>query len=100
MFLPPLPANGVLHLVYHVPLDALPRPPKLTIIWNGTVIDGLVCTDFDYDRRYVLASRAGTPNECRLVLDESMQPKGDPRRLGLQLGAISWEREDGLPYGF
>ena len=100
MFVPPLPANGVLHLVYHVPLDALPRPPKLTIIWNGTVIDERVCTDFDYDRRYVLASRAGVPNECRLILDESMQPKGDPRRLGLQLGAISWERADGLPYGF
>jgi hypothetical protein len=100
MLLPPLKTNGILHLVYHIPLNALPRPPQLTIIWNGTVIDRQVCKDFDYDRRYVLASRSGAPNECRIVLDETVQPKNDPRRLGLQLGGISWERVDGLPYGF
>jgi hypothetical protein len=34
------------------------------------------------------------------VLDESVQPKNDARHLALQLGGISWERVDGLPYGF
>jgi hypothetical protein len=100
MLLPPLPANGILHLVFHVPADVMPRPPKLTIIWNGTVIDEHMCINLDYDRRYVLASRHGAPNECRIVLDETVQPKNDARRLALQLGDISWERVDGLPYGF
>ena len=100
MLLPPLATNGVLHLVFHVPADVMPRPPKLTIIWNGTVVDERACIDLDYDRRYVLASRRGVPNECRIVLDETVQPKADPRRIALQLGGISWERVDGLPYGF
>ena len=98
--LPPLPSDGVLRLAFHVPIDALPRPPKLTVLWNGTVIDEVVCTDFDYERRYVVASRSGAPNECRILLDESVQPKNDGRHLALQLGSISWERADGLPYGF
>jgi hypothetical protein len=100
MLLPPIGSDGVLHIVYHVPLDALPRPPNLKIVWNGTVIDEHVCTVFDTDRRYVLASRSGAPNECRILLDETAQRKGDPRRFGLQLLGISWERADGLPYGF
>lgn len=100
MLLPPLGSNGVLRLIYHLPLNGLPRPPKLTIIWNGTVIDQRVCKDFDYDVRYVLASRSAAPNECRILLDEAVQPEGDPRRLALQLGSISWERADGVPYGF
>jgi hypothetical protein len=100
MLLPPIGSDGVLHLVYHVPLDALPRPPKLKLIWNGTVIDEHVCTGFDTDQRYVLASRSGAPNECRILLDETAQPKNDPRHFALQLLGISWERADGLPYGF
>lgn len=100
MTLPALGSDGVLHLVYHVPIDALPHPPKLKIMWNGTVIADEVCKDFDYDRRYVLPSRAGTRNECRILLDESATSPNDARHFGLQLWGISWERTDGLPYGF
>src|ERR1051326_669955 len=97
---PPLGSDGVLHLVFHLPLDALPRSPKLTIIWNGTVIDDRVCKDFENDRRYVVASRAGAPNECRILLDETARANGDSRHFGLQLLGVSWERADGLPYAF
>ncbi|HEV2722192.1 MAG TPA: hypothetical protein VG323_19375, partial [Thermoanaerobaculia bacterium] len=100
MLLPPLGSNGVLRLAFHVPLNALPRPPKLTILWNGTVIDERVCTDFENERRYVLASRPGSPNECRILLDEAAESKSDPRHFGLQLVGLSWERIDGLPYAF
>jgi len=100
MWLPPLGSDGVLHMVYHVPLDGLRHPPKLKIIWNGTVIEDGVCKDFDYDRRYVLRSRAGVQNECRIVLDEAATAANDLRHFGLQLWGISWERTDGLPYGF
>jgi len=100
MLLPPLPTTGVLRLAFHVPLNALPRPPNLTIIWNGTVIDRLLCTNFENERRYVLASRNGAPNECRIQLDETADAKSDPRHFGLQLVGLSWERADGLPYGF
>jgi hypothetical protein len=97
---PPIGSNGVLRLRFHIPLNALPRPPQLTVTWNGKVIDESVCREYDNDRRYVLASRADAPNECRIVVDEAGGTKDDPREFGLQLFGVSWERADGLQYGF
>lgn len=100
MLLPPLGTDGILRFTFHVPLDGMPHPPKLTIIWNGTIIEQGICKDFENDRRYVLPSRSSPPNECIILLDETARAKDDPRHFGLQLTGISWERTDGLSYGF
>ena len=89
---PPIGSSGVLRLRFHLPLDALPRPAKLTIIWNGTVIDQSVCRDLENERRYVVTSLTESPNECRILVDEAAHAKGDPRELGLELVGVSWER--------
>jgi len=89
---PPVGSKGILRLGFHLPLDALPRPAKLTIIWNGTVIEQRVCKDLENELRYVLPSRSEAPNECRILVDEAAHAKGDPRELGLELVGVSWER--------
>ncbi len=89
---PPVGTKGVLRLTFHVPLDALPRPTKVTIIWNGTVIEHSVCTDLESTRQYVVPSRSNTANECRILVDEVARAKGDSRELGLELLGVSWER--------
>jgi hypothetical protein len=88
---PPIKGEGELRLSFHLPLDALPRPSKLTIIWNGTVIEQSVCKDLESERRYVLASRSSAPNECRILVDQAAHAPGDPRDLGLGLVGVSWE---------
>ena len=89
---PPIGPQGVLGLRFHLPLDALPRPAKLTILWNGTVIEQSICKDLENERRYVVQSRSDAPNECRIFVDEVARAKGDPRQLGLELFGVSWER--------
>jgi len=89
---PPIGSNGVLRLRFHLPLDALPRPAKLTIIWNGTVIEQSFCKDLDNDRQFVVTSRTDAPNECHIFVDETAHARGDPRDLGLELYGVSWER--------
>jgi hypothetical protein len=89
---PPIGSNGVLRLKFHLPLDALPRPVKLTVIWNGTIVEQSLCKDLESERRYVVPSRSNTPNECRILVDEAARAQGDPRELGLELFGISWER--------
>jgi len=89
---PPIGSKGVLRLRFHLPLDALPRPAKLTIIWNGAVIEQSICKDLDNDRQYIVTSRTDAPNECRIFVDETARAKGDPREFGLQLVGVSWER--------
>ncbi len=99
MRLPPLPADGILRLQLHVPLDAVSRPPNMAVWWNGKEIEQGVCAAADFERRYVLPSRSGAPNELRIVLDEAGHAPGDPREFALELFAISWERMDGVGYG-
>jgi hypothetical protein len=99
-FFPAIGADGVLNLKFYVPLDALPRPPAVRISWNGKLIEKIICTQPANERRYVLTSRTDAPNECRIEVDEVAHGKGDPRALGLELLAVSWERKDGLAYGF
>jgi hypothetical protein len=89
---PPIGGNGVLQLRFHLPLDALPRPSNLQIIWNGMVIEQSVCKDLEGERRYVIPSRSNAPNECRILVDQAAQAEGDPRQLGLELVGVSWER--------
>src|SRR5262249_35104460 len=97
---PPIGSNGILRLRFQLPLDSLPRPPKVTIVWNGTVIEESFCRDLNNNRQYVVTSRTAEPNECRIFVDETARATGDPRELGLGLFGVSWERTDGLAYGF
>ena len=97
---PPIGSDGILRLKFYLPLDALPRPTKVTVIWNGNVIEQSFCKDSNNDRRYVLPSRAESPNECRILVDQVARLKEDPRLFGLELFSVSWERADGLRYGF
>jgi len=99
-FFPPIGSDGVLKLNFYVPLDALLHPPTLRMSWNGQLIDQLICSQSTNERRYVLPSRKDGPNECRIVVDEVAHGKGDPRELGLKLLDVTWERTDGLAYGF
>ena len=91
---PPIRSNGVLRFSFHIPLNALPRPPALTVTWNGRVIEQGLCRDLDNTRQYVVPSRADAANECRITLDEAAQTKEDPREFGLQLISVSWEPSD------
>lgn len=88
---PPIAPRGVLTLQFHLPLDALPRPAQLQILWNGQVIDRSISGDLENVRRYVLASRSDGPNECRIAVDEAAHAPGDPRDLSLELYRVSWE---------
>jgi hypothetical protein len=97
---PPLGTLSVLRFHFSVPLDNLPHPPKMTVTWNGAVIDESVCATAEIDRRFVVASRTGSPDECRISLDEVAVVKSDPREFGLMLTSISWKplsRETSTP---
>ena len=72
----------------------------MTLTWNGKVIEQSVCNAQDLERRYVLPSRRDSPNELRIDMDESAHAPGDPREFALQLFGVSWERVDGIGYGF
>ena len=88
---PALYGSGELRLKLHAPVDVLPRPSVVTVIWNDAVIDRLpVPANGDLDLRYTLPSRGDRPNELRLMTDQVIKPKDDARELGLNLLAISW----------
>jgi 4-amino-4-deoxy-L-arabinose transferase-like glycosyltransferase len=90
-FSPALYGRGELHLKLHAPVDVTPRPPVITVMWNGAVIDRRTAPpDGDFDLRYTLPSRNEGRNELRLATDETIQPKDDGRELGLSLHGISW----------
>jgi hypothetical protein len=91
-YFPPLPADGVLRLHLHVPLDAVPKPPAITISWNGRIIDHRTCDKADLDLQYQLPSRHDAANECRITTDQVGAAPGDSRHFGLQLTEIAWER--------
>jgi hypothetical protein len=94
--LPALNEHGELRMSFHVPLDLTPRPPLMTVTWNGSVVDRRVCSSAELDCRYILESRTGDPNELRITVDIVGNParagvSGDSRNLGLMLRSISWK---------
>ncbi len=88
---PALYGRGELRLKLHAPVDVTPRPPVITVIWNGAVVDRRTApANGDFDLRYTLPSRYDRPNELRLATDLTIRPKDDGRELGLSLHGITW----------
>ncbi|HEY0370742.1 MAG TPA: hypothetical protein VGD79_02000 [Thermoanaerobaculia bacterium] len=88
---PAVYGKGELRLRLHAPVDATPKPPVVTITWNGAVIDRRTApADGNLNLRYVLPSQSGRPNVLHLATDQVIHPEGDARELGLSLEAISW----------
>lgn len=92
----PYGRDGVLELSFHVPHDVLPRPPVVTVTWNGQVIDKLLCTAPEYSRQYKLPSRKETRNELVITTDQlALHPNpGDPRSFGLMVRRVEFEIEN------
>ncbi len=90
-FAPALYGRGELHLKLLARVDVTPRPPVITVTWNGAVIDRRTApSNGDFDLTYVLPSRNEGANELRIATDVTIRPKDDARVLGLSLHAISW----------
>ncbi|HVE73448.1 MAG TPA: hypothetical protein VNI54_18935 [Thermoanaerobaculia bacterium] len=82
---------GELRMKLHAPVDATPRLPVVTVVWNDKLIDRLnVPPSGDLDLRYVLASRMEWHNELRLITDQTIRPRDDGRELGLSLKSMTW----------
>ena len=82
---------GELRMRLHAPVDVTPRLPLVTVLWNGKVIDRVQTPPSgDLDLRYTLLSRHEWPNELRIVTDQYIHPKDDPRELGLSLKSMTW----------
>ncbi|HKR65648.1 MAG TPA: hypothetical protein VJZ00_18095 [Thermoanaerobaculia bacterium] len=98
ILLPALEKSGELRMKFYVPIDTTPRPPVVTLTWNGAVIDHIRATKADLEIVRVLPSRKGTPNELGISVDVWANPKrdhtgDDSRDLGLKLTSISWQAE-------
>jgi hypothetical protein len=92
----------VLSLHFFVPVNTMPHPPKMTLIWNGTVIESSTIGE-SVNRKFELPSRRDGENELRIELDTASRPRElglttDPRDFGMQLIDVSWERVDGVTY--
>lgn len=82
---------GELRMRLHAPVDVTKNLPTVTVIWNGEVIDRIQTPPSgDLDLKYLLMSRHEWPNELRLVTDQWIRPKDDPRELGLSLKSMTW----------
>lgn len=95
-YLPSMTGEGVLGMSFDVPLDAEPRKPIVTVVFNGTVIDRFQSEE-TMERRWTVASKNGGPNELIVEVDEVVNPialhRGtDPRDLGLRLHSLSWRQ--------
>ncbi len=95
---PALYGQGELRLRLHAPVDATPRPPVITLTWNGTVIDRRTAPpNGKLDLRYILPSHREGANQLLLATDQPIRPKDDGRELGLSLEAISWSEPAATP---
>jgi hypothetical protein len=93
--LPPLEGKGRLYVRFYVPVDTLPSPPVIEVALNGNVIERFTATDTGFEKSWIVASRAGRPNDLRITTSAVVNPakmghSGDTRDLGLRVEALSW----------
>lgn len=86
--LPPLGKAGVLTLDLYVPLDSLRLPPTIEVRLDGTTIDRFVPQSANARRTYTLPPARVT--DVELSTTETIEPPGDPRRLGIRLNSLDW----------
>ena len=86
--LPPLGKPGVLTLDLYFPLDALRTPPTIEVRVDGAPIDRFVPRSSSARRTYMLPPARVT--DVDLSTTETIEPPGDPRRLGIRLNSLDW----------
>lgn len=92
--LPPVPVRARLSLDLYVPLDALGRPPLLTVSVERHVLEHFRPSTSDVHREWIVPGRNGEPLQLLIETDSVVIPaaKGsETRPLGLRLNAISWQ---------
>ncbi len=80
---------------FYVPVDTTPRPPAVSVVWNGKLVERVVPPGNTLDLRYVLTSQEAA-NVLDLEVDVWANPSrdgtgDDARDLGLQLIELSWQ---------
>jgi hypothetical protein len=92
--LPSIAEEAFLGITFDVPIDALPEPPVVTVILNGTVVDRIAVTERSTTREYRVPA---APEGAKLLLETSrvVNPlregiSSDPRDLGLVLTSLRW----------
>ena len=88
--LAPISRPGDLLLRLYFPLDGLRKPPLITISLNGSVLERFTPAEAIVERKYALPPSAQKPSELVIETDEVVQPRGDPRPLGVRLDRITW----------
>ncbi len=86
--LPPLGKPGVLTLDLYFPLDAMRTPPEIEVNVTGATIDRFVPQSANARRTYTVPPARVT--DVELSTTETIEPPGDPRRLGIRLNGLDW----------
>jgi hypothetical protein len=93
--LAPVADRGELRLRFYVPLDGVPKPPLVTVSFNGEVVERFIGRTAEVEKKWIVKSRRGQPNELTIETDQLVNPAraglaDDSRDLGLQLQALTW----------
>ena len=93
--LPAIRGKGKVALRIYVPLDTLPSPPMLEVRFNGVTLERFVGSPADISKSWIVDSRAGEPNELRILTSATVNPAAlgrsqDSRDLGLRIDGLSW----------
>jgi hypothetical protein len=93
--LPPIDGEALLRLELHIPLDALPAPPTVTVLLNELPIDTFTARESLITRSWRVNAHGASPNSLRILTDRTvilseLGISDDPRELGLQLRSIGW----------
>lgn len=88
------------------PLDSLPHPSTIKIVFNGEVLEQLSAKRTGIKKEFIITPEqqgSGKWSELRLNTDQVFVPhelntrSGDPRRLGFSLTKLTWEADSDQP---
>lgn len=88
--LPALGKPARLSLSIYVPLDAMPSPPTIEVLFDGTRLERFVAGEWGIERSYPIVSRGGAPHELVITTSATAAVPHDPRTLGLRLDQVLW----------
>jgi hypothetical protein len=92
--LPALDGDGKLSVRFLAPLDAL-HAPAIDFYLNGRLLEKVVPQEPVVVRSWVIPTLRGTPNELRIVSNQTFKPSGggastDERHLSVRMDWLSW----------